>query len=293
MKKFLYGLIILTTEHDIIRHLNMNFLWIFIILAGLTTGYIVHFQKAALPHKAKLINGAEETFLYVDKNDIIHQMKFSGTDFQELHYFEPGFEVRGCQIKNKEAEQHGNGYYHALGANDLLLINITDSAHSSIQLHSTEELKMVDSGSNPKNAFYVTTNPSHYVFNVKDLIANLNTTKFQILSSFSPSTFIVINGWSIVGLQNGSLYYQKDDALLSFGHSGEVSKIYYNLSTSYLISGDADGEVLVAYGNRDIGYSFNFSYYEHSCKIVSIVVFGDWIITSDECGFIVQYDIKQ
>ena len=93
----------------------------------------------------------------------------------------------------------------------------------------------------------------------------------------------------MIGLENGSIYYSKDDALLPFGSSGAVSKLYYNSTSRNLIVGDASGEILVAQGSTTYDFSYNFSYREHSCRIVSIIVVRDWIITSDECGYIVQY----
>ena len=58
-----------------------------------------------------------------------------------------------------------------------------------------------------------------------------------------------------------------------------------------LFTGDEAGEILVAYGNEKTGFTLNFSHHEHACKIISIVVHGDWLLTSDACGCIVQYDM--
>ena len=49
--------------------------------------------------------------------------------------------------------------------------------------------------------------------------------------------------------------------------------------------------MLVANGNRTTAFTLDFSYREHSCEIISIVVRGDWLLTSDACGSMVQYDM--
>ena len=95
----------------------------------------------------------------------------------------------------------------------------------------------------------------------------------------------------MIGLENGSIYYSKDDALLPFSASGAVTKIYYNTTSLNLIVGDASGGILVAQGQTTFNFSYSFSYREHSCRIVSIIAVEDWIITSDDCGYIVQYNM--
>ena len=57
----------------------MNFL-IVAFLSQLALNYIIHFKKVDLPHKVKLIDGAEAAFLYVD--NIIHRMRINQTSLE-------------------------------------------------------------------------------------------------------------------------------------------------------------------------------------------------------------------
>ena len=68
-----------------------------------------------------------------------------------------------------------------------------------------------------------------------------NSTKLTLNSPTPPSAFIIINNRFLVGFVNGSIYFSGSSAFLPFGHQHSVSKIYYNLSTLALITGDASG----------------------------------------------------
>ena len=57
----------------------MDFPFVLSLLASLSLAYIIHFQKVALPSKAKLIDGADSTLMYVDANNTILRMGFTGT----------------------------------------------------------------------------------------------------------------------------------------------------------------------------------------------------------------------
>ena len=143
---------------------------------------------------------------------------------------------------------------------------------------------------NPTKCYLMSSSTTqNYIF--KEGKGGALTTNFTINFLSPPTSFMVSNSHYMIGLENGSIYYSKDDALLPFSASRAVSKLYYNTSSLNLIVGDALGEILVASREPSVGFSLNFSYHEHSCRIISIIVVGDWIITSDECGYIVQYDM--
>ena len=79
--------------------------------------------------------------------------------------------------------------------------------------------------------------PGNYVF--KRQIDN--STKLTLNSPTPPSAFTIINSRFLVGFINGSLYFSDPSAFLPFGHQHSISKIYYNVSTLTLITGDASG----------------------------------------------------
>ena len=99
-----------------------------------------------------------------------------------------------------------------------------------------------------------------------------------------------IGGKVVVGLENGSLFDNFYGDILPYQHQSQVTQIYYNITSMRMITGDATGQIIVSSGNLDTTFSFKFSYHEHSCQIISIIVCGENIITSDGCGYIVQYD---
>ena len=82
--------------------IQMEFLFILTLLASLSLNYIIHFQKAALPSKVKLIDGVESTVLYVDANNTIHRMGFSGTDLHETYPIPCSFDVERFELKNQK-----------------------------------------------------------------------------------------------------------------------------------------------------------------------------------------------
>ena len=114
-------------------------------------------------------------------------------------------------------------------------------------------------------------------------------TKLTLTLASSPTVYLSILSKHIIGLKNGSFFSTVGDNLLDFHHSSAVAQMRYNESSLNLISGDEAGEIIVAHGKLSTGFSLNFSYHEHSCRIVSIIVNGDWLLTSDACGYIVQY----
>ena len=165
-----------------------------------------------------------------------------------------------------------------------------DSTHESELTSVGDEILLADTGTNPR-FFYlmVATSPTSYAFKKRG--RGFLRTQLNLTSSVSPSALIVTTNRYVVGFANGSIYFSDSDSLLPFGLSDSISKMYYNSQSLTLIVGGASGEILVAYGNRTIGFSLNFSYHEHTCKINSIIINGEWIITSDECGSLVQYDM--
>ena len=116
---------------------------------------------------------------------------------------------------------------------------------------------------------------------------------FQFSLASPPSVFLRIGNKVVVGLENGSLYENLLGDVLPFQHQGQVTQLYYNSSKARMITGDATGQIIVSSGNFATTFTFNLSYHEHTCEIISIMVHGDSILTSDGCGYIVQYDIMK
>ena len=99
----------------------MNFL-IVALLSQLALNYIIHFKKVDLPHKVKLIDGAEAAFLYVDNDNIIHRMRINQTSLEEVYPIDPGLVVKGLELKNKNAETYGNYTYLFTGFTDVMTV---------------------------------------------------------------------------------------------------------------------------------------------------------------------------
>ena len=57
------------------------------------------------------------------------------------------------------------------------------------------------------------------------------------------------------------------------------------------MSGDSSGTIIVSTGRVFQGFHKYEEYQEHNCSIVSILLHGDYLISSDVCGIIVQYDL--
>ena len=100
-----------------------------------------------------------------------------------------------------------------------------------------------------------------YQFKVRDKYAGTVLLKETLAAATRPTAFIIISSKPLVGLENGSLYSFYSNGLLPFANTHSVSKIYYNHSTLNLLTGDSQGHILVAYGEVETGFDFNFSYH--------------------------------
>ena len=107
----------------------MDFLFHLALLAGLSLNYIVHFQKEALPTKAKLMDGAGSTMIYVDTNNTIHRMEFTETTMIQIDAIPVSFDVERFELVNRHQKKFGDTYYHGSGKHDLFIMNLIDSTH--------------------------------------------------------------------------------------------------------------------------------------------------------------------
>ena len=150
-------------------------------------------------------------------------------------------------------------------------------------MQTLEKLAMADTGSNPTILYFFTesANPQEYLGKIRSRRTGSIKTRLTLTLASRPTTSTTLSSRHIIGLENGSFFYTDGESLLDFHHQGSVSRAYYNESTEKLITGDETGQVLVAHGNKTTAFTLDFSYHEHTCKIISIIVHGNWIITSD------------
>ena len=105
-----------------------------------------------------------------------------------------------------------------------------------------------------------------------------------------PVQMFIFEGKYMIPLKNGQIYLEVPDSFANFSHDSAISFLYYNHTISLLITGAISGEIIVSNGEYDTGFNFNFSYNEHNCEIVSIIFTDEYIMSSDMCGYILQYD---
>ena len=107
----------------------MDFLFPLALLAGLSLNYIIHFQKEALPAKAKVMDGAGSNMLYVDTDNTIHRMEFTETTMIQIDAIPVSFDVERFELVNRNEKKYGDTYYHGSGKHDLFIMNLINSTH--------------------------------------------------------------------------------------------------------------------------------------------------------------------
>ena len=110
--------------------------------------YIIHQEKITLPTKLKLLDGVESNLMYIDLNNTIHRMHFTGNTLNELYPIQCQFEVNALELRNQQPN-FGNGYYLMSGTNDILLIKIVNSTHENITVQTPDNMVTTSTGSNP------------------------------------------------------------------------------------------------------------------------------------------------
>lgn len=60
-----------------------------------------------------------------------------------------------------------------------------------------------------------------------------------------------------------------------------------------MITGAESGQIIYSKGTVKKGFDFQNSYNAHNCSVNSIILFDNSIISSDDCGYIVQYDLEK
>ena len=75
-------------------------------------------------------------------------MGFNNTTLTQLYQVQLPFNTTELKLMNRKAEKHGNGYYIVSGLHDMVLLDLSDSAHSSISYSTGETLLATDTATN-------------------------------------------------------------------------------------------------------------------------------------------------
>lgn len=65
-----------------------------------------------------------------------------------------------------------------------------------------------------------------------------------------------------------------------------------NRDEELIFTGDAGGTIILGNGSITSGFEKRNEYHEHRCPIVSIIWVGSYLVSSDECGIMVQFDYE-
>jgi hypothetical protein len=114
---------------------------------------------------------------------------------------------------------------------------------------------------------------------------------FSFPSDSKPTQMFTYSSKVVFGLENGTVIFVKSSAhQIQYAHAAAITFLDVNIENEMMVTGDANGGIILSGGDMSNGFQPILSYCEHECAIVSVIFYEGFLISSDVCGIIVQFD---
>ena len=116
---------------------------------------------------------------------------------------------------------------------------------------------------------------------------------FSFPSDSKPTQMFTYLSKVVCGLENGTVIFVNSSAhQIQYEHAAAVTFLDVHIEDEMMVTGDANGGIILSGGDMSNGFQPILSYCEHECAIVSVMFYEGFLISSDTCGIIVQFDFN-